>query len=174
MYEPGDDSFLILKHIKKYAKPNSLVLDMGTGSGIQAQEASHYAKVIAVDADEEVIDYCLKKYEDMGVEFRYSNLFENVSEKFDLIIFNPPYLPSCSKDPDLALDGGPQGWELIGRFLKDAKKHLNPKGKILLLFSSFSNKKKVDSILKSENYSFKEIDKLHIHFEDLYVYVLKA
>lgn len=166
IYEPRDDSFLLQKHIKDYAK--GLVLDMGTGSGIQAEEAVKYAdKVIAVDINPEAI----RQHKE--IEFRESDLFSNVNEKFDLIIFNAPYLPNDPKDPDVALDGGPEGYEVIERFFKEAKNHLKQNGVILLLFSSFSKKEKIDLILKEENYKYQEVDKQHIHFEDLYVYEVK-
>lgn len=167
IYKPNDDSFLLQKQIKVYAKGS--VLDMGTGSGILAEEAAKYAdKVLAVDINKEAIR------EHPSIEFRESNLFSNIKESFDLITFNPPYLPSCAKDSDIALDGGKEGYELIERFLKQAKKHLNKDGVILLLFSSFSKKEEIKRILKKENYSYKEIAKQHIHFEDLYVYEIQS
>ncbi|MBU1111510.1 MAG: methyltransferase, partial [Nanoarchaeota archaeon] len=113
----------------------------------------------------------IRKHEQ--IEFRQSNLFSNIKESFDLIIFNPPYLPSCANCPDIALDGGKEGYELIEKFLKQAKKHLNKDGIILLLFSSFSKKEKINKILERERYYYKEIAKQHIHFEDLYVYEIK-
>ena len=59
MYEPQEDSFLLQKQVKKYAK--GIVLDMGTGSGILAVEAAKSQKVVkvyAVDIDNVAIDYC--------------------------------------------------------------------------------------------------------------------
>ncbi|MBU1854854.1 MAG: methyltransferase, partial [Nanoarchaeota archaeon] len=108
-----------------------------------------------------------------NIEFRESDLFSNITEQFDLIIFNPPYLPNEPKAPDIALDGGPKGYELIEQFLKSAKYNLKTKGVILLLFSSFTNQKKVNKILTTNNYFFRQIDKTHINFEDLFVYEIK-
>lgn len=163
VYEPREDSFLIKKHIKDYAKGS--VLDMGTGSGILAEEASKYAeKVLAVDINKEAI----RKHH--KIEFKESDLFSNVKESFDLIIFNPPYLPTEKKAPDIALDGGKRGYELIEKFLGQAKKHLKKDGIILLLFSSFTKKEKINKTLKREGYNYREIAKQHIHFEDLFVY----
>jgi len=71
------------------------------------------------------------------------------------------------------LDGGKEGWELIAKFLKQAKNYLRKEGTILLLFSSFSKKDKIDNILKGQDYNYKEIAKERIHFEDLYVYEIK-
>ncbi len=170
IYEPREDSFLLCRQIKDYADGKS-VLDMGTGSGILAKEAAKYAvRVIAVDISPAAVEFCRKRYN--NIEFRQSDLFSNVPEKFDLIIFNPPYLPSDESIPDIALDGGKGGWELIARFLLDAKSHLKNGGVILLLFSSFSNPQKIKAILKEKNYSFKEVARQHIHFEDLFVYAI--
>ena len=59
IYKPREDSKLLAKYVKKYAK--GLVLDIGTGSGIQALEAAkkkNVKKVVAVDIQKEVVDYC--------------------------------------------------------------------------------------------------------------------
>ncbi len=170
IYDPREDSFLLQKQIKNYAK--GLVLDMGTGSGILAEEAAKYAeKVIAADVNPEVIEYCKKKYS--NIEFIESNLCSHIEYEFDLVIFNPPYLPNEPRAPDIALDGGPEGYELIEMFLRQIKKCLKENGIILLLFSSFSKKEEIQRILKEENYTYKEIAKEHIEFEDLYVYEIK-
>jgi len=61
IYEPAEDSFLLQKYVKKYAK--GIALDMGTGSGIQAETAASSKKVVkvfAVDINEEAIKYCIR------------------------------------------------------------------------------------------------------------------
>ena len=79
LYEPEEDSFLLQKFVKKYAK--GLVLDMGTGSGIQAKEASEKADlVIALDIDKEAIKYCKKNYK--KINFFKSNLFQIFEDNF--------------------------------------------------------------------------------------------
>lgn len=85
-------------------------------------------------------------------------------------MFNPPYLPSDPNYPDISLDGGKQGYEIIEKFLYQAKKFLRPKGKIVLLFSSLSKKGKIDKILENSGYRYKKIDQEKIDFEDLYIY----
>lgn len=170
MYDTAEDSFLVKKHIKDYAK--GTVLDLGTGSGILAVEASRYAeKVIGVDIDQESVDYC--NYHHKGIEFRKSDLYSDVSGKFDLIIFNPPYLPEDKDEPmdsRRATTGGKHGYEIIKDFLKQAKHHLKKDGKILLLFSSMTN---IDKVQELNDYDYKEIDRQHIFFEDLILYELQ-
>ena len=174
-YEPREDSYLILKHIKEYAKGN--ILDMGTGSGILAEEAAKYADdVMGADINDYAVKKAQEKYK--NVKFVCSNLFSYFKknpEKFDLIIFNPPYLPEDKDEPEdikLMTTGGKYGYEIIERFLSQAKDYLKKDGKILILFSSLTNKNKVNEILTKNNYVYKEIDKLKLHFEELYVYLI--
>ncbi len=138
---------------------------MGAGSGIQAKAALNAESVTAVDINPEAV------IKDKNITFIQSDLFSNVRGKFDTIIFNAPYLPSDGeKDP--ALDGGKQGHETIERFLKQAKGFLADKGIILLVFSSLTNKDKIDQIIRENGFSFKLLEKVHISFEDIYCYKL--
>lgn len=175
-YEPREDSYLILKHIKEYVK--GAVLDMGTGSGILAEEAAKYAdEVIGADINEYAVKKAQEKYK--NIKFVCSDLFSYFRkhpQKFDLIIFNPPYLPEDKDEPEdikLMTTGGKYGYELIEKFLSQAKNYLKENGKILLLFSSLTNKNKVDEIISKNNYNCKEIDKQKLHFEELYIYLIK-
>ncbi len=169
IYEPGDDSYLLEKHVKKYAKGK--VLEIGTGSGILAKAASKKTKeVIAVDINKKAVEHV----KSLGIKAICSDLFAKVEGKFDLIIFNPPYLPFERKeDRETALQvaGGKKGHEIIEKFLKQAKKCLEKNGKILLLFSSLSGD--IEGIMAKEGYKFKKIDEELLFFEKLYVYEIR-
>jgi release factor glutamine methyltransferase len=76
-----------------------------------------------------------------SVRFIHSDLFENIHGKFDIIVSNPPYIPSgelsglapeVRGEPQLALDGGADGLELIRKIISLASEHLFPGGIILL------------------------------------------
>ncbi|MFH0798210.1 MAG: HemK2/MTQ2 family protein methyltransferase [Candidatus Woesearchaeota archaeon] len=168
IYKPREDSFLLRKQVRKYAKGK--VLDMGTGSGIQAMATSENTKdVLAVDINPKAVEKLKKK----GVNAIESDLFANVKGKFDLIIFNPPYLPEDPEEDEeskMTTTGGKEGHEITERFLKEAKKHLKKNGIILLLFSSMTGD--MDSILKKLKYNFRCIDKKKMFFEELYVYLV--
>lgn len=175
-YNPREDSYLILKHIKDYSK--GVVLDMGTGSGILAIEAAKYAdSVIGVDINEEAIKIVKKKAK--NIKFICSDLFSYFKKhpkKFDLIIFNPPYLPENKDEPEdikQMTTGGKEGYEVIEKFLSQAETYLEDNGKILLLFSSLTNKDRVNDIINKNNFKYKEIDKQKLHFEELYVYLIQ-
>ncbi|MBU2637978.1 MAG: methyltransferase [Nanoarchaeota archaeon] len=169
MYQPAEDSYLLEKYVKKYACRK--VLDVGTGSGILARAAlEKTSDVLAVDVNKKAVEHV----KSLGINAKVSDLFSNVNEKFDLIVFNPPYLPADEKeDEDVALQvaGGKKGHEVIERFLKDAKKHLNKDGKILLLFSSLSGD--IEELMKKYGYKFKKLEEQSLFFEKLYVYAIK-
>ena len=175
IYQPAEDSHLLARNISKYSR--GLVLDIGTGTGILAAEASQKAeKVIAIDINKEAIKQGKKTYKNLkNLEFRQSNLFEKIKsdEKFNLIIFNPPYLPNDKEFYDPALHGGKKGYEVIEKFLKQASKYLKPNGKILLLISTQTKPKKVQEIIDKYGFEYKKIDEESLFFEKLFVYEIK-
>lgn len=182
IYQPQEDSYLLQKHLKKYALGR--ILDMGTGSGIQALTIltnPNIKEVLAVDINPKVVEKLNQKINQENlrkIKTVRSDLFENVQGKFNLIIFNPPYLPQDKniegKDiKDEAIYGGKNGWELSEKFFRQASNFLFPDGKILFLFSSLTNKEKIDEILKHNLFDFKEIDRQKLSFETLYVYLIE-
>ncbi|MBT3582279.1 methyltransferase, partial [Candidatus Woesearchaeota archaeon] len=110
VYEPMEDSKLMQKAVQLRAKGKS-ILDVGTGSGIQAISASLAGakEVWACDINPEAVKCAKANATSNKVEVNViqSNLFENVpKKKFDLIVFNPPYLPSDGKHDDIRWSGG--------------------------------------------------------------------
>jgi HemK-related putative methylase len=182
LYQPREDSFLLAQQVKKYACGN--VLDMGTGSGIQAVTAAESKKVTAVvgvDIDKNALVHCKKSHTGTAKKFKklswkHSNLFSNIkgTSTFDTIIFNPPYLPNPEQSyaRDIALDGGKKGYELLEKFLKQASRFLKPEGNIVVLFSSLTNKQKVEDVLEEHAFVFGELDRKKYAFEELYVYLV--
>lgn len=167
MYSPSDDSYLMKKYVKKFAYGK--ILEMGCGSGILMKAALTKTKdVTGVDIDDDAVMYCKKQ----GLNVYKSDLFSNVKGKFDFIIFNPPYLPEDEiKDKDLI--GGKCGWEIIERFFSEARDYLNKSGKILIVFSNLTDKKKVDEIISENDFEFKLLEEKNVGLmERLYVYLV--
>lgn len=198
VYEPQEDSFLLKEFVKRYAK--GITLDMGTGSGLQAREAAHSkrtTKVFAVDIDKKAIIFAKKAANHRHhkkITWLVGDLFspferrksKRISERaqepqflttkkylhfFDTIIFNPPYLPQDHKIPDISLEGGRRGHEVIARFLQDVNNYLKPNGIILLVFSSLTPN--VHELLTENMLVGKELGKTHMFFEDIFVYLIK-
>ena len=173
IYKPSEDSYLmqdvLISDLKNSSK-NIKILDMGTGSGILALTCKKlgFKSVFAADINKEAI----KKLSKADIKVFESDLFKNINEKFDLIIFNPPYLPEHKYDLEKDTTGGKLGFETINNFLKQAKKHLNKNAKILLLYSSYSKPEVIKKFAKKLGYK-QEIKKtLDLPFEKLFVYEL--
>ncbi len=168
IYEPAEDSFLLEKYVKQYSRGK--VLDMGTGSCIQAEAALAKTKyVTAVDINKDAVALAKRK----GISAVHSDLFEKVKGKYNLIIFNPPYLPEEDgedAESKLTTTGGKRGNEILERFLKQAKAHLAIEGNILLVVSSQTPD--VEKLFSENGYEFRVLEKKNIFFEKLIVYLL--
>lgn len=154
VYEPAEDSFLFSENLK--VPDGASVIDMGTGCGILGIIAAENAsKVVAVDINPHAVRCAKKNAKLNNVEnkmfFLRGDLFTPIKlgEKFDLILFNAPYLPS---EPlvgeswlEQAWTGGVNGRELIDRFISEVPQYLEKNGCALLMQSSLSG---VDETLR--------------------------
>jgi release factor glutamine methyltransferase len=174
VYEPAEDSFLLQKYVEEHAFGR--VLDIGTGSGIQALTAAdckNVREVVAVDINKRAIKELSAK-RNRKVRAIESDLFSQVNDKFNLIIFNPPYLPQDLGINDPALYGGEKGWEVSEKFFSEVSDYLISNGKILFLFSSLTDKDKIEEMISGRLLDFQELatEKLPL-FETLYVYLIE-
>ncbi|MDP1695568.1 MAG: DUF2431 domain-containing protein [archaeon] len=173
IYTPDEDSYLLEKYVKKYSK-NKSFLDMGSGSGIQAKAAisAGASSVLASDINKEAVE----NLKSQGINAIHSNLFKNIKSKFDIIAFNPPYLPEDKqedKESALVTTGGKKGDEIILKFLKQAKAHLNKNGTILLILSSLTPKNKIIPLLNKLSMSYKILENKKIFFESLEIWEIQ-
>jgi release factor glutamine methyltransferase len=178
LYQPAEDSFLMSKilenHLPEMLKknPNLKFLEVGAGTGIHLETANKMGikkeNIFSCDINPQAVSHCNL----LGFNCIRSNLFENIKGKFNLIIFNPPYLPEDKREPadsKLATTGGKKGNEIIIKFLKQAKDYLNESGKIFLITSSLSPN--ID--FEKFEYDFEEIGCESLFFERLCIWELK-
>lgn len=135
--------------VERYGKaPPARVIDMATGSGcigLSLAKAWPGAQVMLVDVSEDALELARLNTTRLTLQDRVrllrSDLFEKVTGTFDLIVSNLPYIPTAEipslsrevrRDPVLALDGGPDGLDLVRRFLDEVPRHLTPQGVIAL------------------------------------------
>ena len=147
VYEPAEDTFLFAENLQVERKDN--VLEIGSGTGIITLIASKQCRTVtATDINPHALDCTAKNIiinKSYNVKLKKGDLFEPVEgEKFDLILFNTPYLPTSEDEMthdelEAAWDGGEDGRKTIDRFLDDLTDHLNPEGRVQLVQSSLSD-----------------------------------
>lgn len=144
VYPPGDDSFLMLGAVEK---ARGRVLDIGTGSGIVGiYLAKRGCAVVATDINPYALRlaYANARQNRVELETVRADVFEGISGTFDVIVFNPPYLPTAPSDVtadrwlDASVNGGADGLLFIRRFLRGLDDHLEKDGSAYLLASSLS------------------------------------
>jgi len=150
--DPRPDTEIIVDAVvalaKKTATPNLRVLDLGTGSGailIAVLTELPGATGVGTDIDAATLRIARRNAERAGVaqraEFQRADWLTGVTGKFDIVVSNPPYIPSgeisalepevSRFDPRLALDGGQDGLAAYRTILTDAGGSLNPGGWIV-------------------------------------------
>lgn len=165
VYEPREDSWLLAEVVSEFARGR--VIDVGTGSGVLARAALDAGcDVVAVDIDPAAVAHA----RGAGVDALESDLFFAVDGLFDTIVCNTPYLPDEPLVPDVALDGGPRGFEWTLRFLGECAKRLSRGGQVLLLISSFTRPSIVEQWLVKNAFSFEVVASQKLSFEELFVY----
>ncbi|HJX23529.1 MAG TPA: HemK2/MTQ2 family protein methyltransferase [Candidatus Bathyarchaeia archaeon] len=176
-YLPAEDSYLIADNLE--GVEGEEVLDMGTGCGILAIILSKKAKrVLAIDINPHAVscanmNIALHRLEGK-IEVRLGDLFNALKprEKFDLIVFNPPYLPDeAARTKDWlskAWDGGPTGMRTIAAFLGRVEACLKKKGRVLFIQSSLSG---VDPLSNLKQFGLSGVikDTRSLSFETLYL-----
>ena len=146
VYVPAEDSYLLVDNLE--ISEGQSVLEIGTGSGIVAMYASRLTDNITVtDINFDACELARKNFEANGIEgieILFGNLFEPVgNRKFDVILFNTPYLPTEDGDViddtlNYAFDGGLNGRKVIDMFLDEVGNHLNDGGIVQMIQSSLS------------------------------------
>ena len=173
IYHPSDDSLLILSVVSDLVLEGKRVLDVGTGSGLLGLYcAMQGATVTVTDIDVVAIRHIIEAAEKLGVTVNANvgDLFSDLVGQFDLILFNPPYLPSLDVS-DRAVDGGLKGRDLINRFLHDLPKHLDKQGTALLVVSSLNEPASL--IEAHPELQFSIVKKHMMFFEELQVLSLR-
>ena len=172
VYQPEADTYLLLDAAKKEVKPGDRVLEIGTGSGFISRELATVSDVVATDINPHAA-LCARC---SGVTVVQSDLFAGIRGTFDLILFNPPYLPTQPEERiddwlEFALDGGKNGRVVIERFAADVGRVLAPGGRILLLISSLTGFNEVQDLFSRQGFKADMVMKQKI--EDEYLYVMR-
>lgn len=177
VYNPSDDSYLLLRCVE--VSPGQSFLEMGAGTGLVALHAAKLgAKVTAADVNPKAVECTRRNAARNGIRLEVvrSDLFEKVTGIFDVIAFNPPYLPGTASSTswvEKAWAGGEEGSEMALEFLANAWRHLAPGGRIFMVLSSVGG---LMSLLKGarERYESEMLEEKHMFFESIYAYRFKV
>lgn len=165
---PQPDTEVLVEEIINLAKKqekNLKILDLCTGSGAIAVSIYKNLENVEISASDiskpalEVANMNFQKNE-CKINLIESNLFENINDKFDIIVSNPPYIETeiiktlseeVKKEPILALDGGEDGLDFYRKIIEDAKEYLNENG-YLAFEIGYNQKDVVEKILRDGGY----------------------
>ena len=183
VYEPREDSFLLADNL--HFKKGEKVLEIGTGAGLISILAAKFgAKVVAIDINPFAVE-CARKNAELngakGIDFRVGDLFEPLKasitsdvnstdgrkrkqkeaissiKKFDLIVFNPPYLPREEKYTEKPIDLSYNSSEVLQKFLTEYKKFLKKGGRTVIVNSSISGVEVEGKILAEKKLAFEKL-----------------
>ena len=163
----ADTEILVEEVIKsiKDTKSDIKILDMCTGSGIIAIILAKYCKnvdITAVDKSNGALNVAIKNAKKHGVyekiEFINSDMFENLKDRYNIIVSNPPYIESdvintltkdVQNEPKMALDGGKDGLDFYRNIFNNTDKFLEKDGQVFLEIG-YNQRKSVSKIFKEK------------------------
>jgi release factor glutamine methyltransferase len=186
VYEPAEDSFLLATYASSLS---GSMLEIGCGCGIvslSAASANPKSNVVGVDINPKAVECAQDNARENGIKnasFLLSDLFSALpaSQKFDYILFNPPYLPTTREErlvpseENAAYDGGKSGTGVFMRFVAQAPAHLAAGGKVVVIATSLGDGTNrtlnalearigKTSILAQESFFFEKIALLEAEF----------
>lgn len=143
---PRQDTETLVEEALKLAKPGMKIMDMCTGSGcilISILKNVKDTSGCGFDISKQAINVAKEnaKLNEVVADFEKSDLFEHVTERYDMIVSNPPYIkteeivklmPEVSEfEPVQALDGKEDGLFFYRKIIKECRDYLNPGGYVL-------------------------------------------
>lgn len=160
------DSITLAETVRTETLDGDYVLDLGTGTGIQGLFAAEKAaKVIAVDINKNAIECAKLNVKHHNLEDKInvfeSDLFSNVNDKFDMIIFNPPF--RWFKPRDMLEKGEvDEDYKTLNKFFKEVLDYLKKEGRILFLFSTSGDLKYTEILIKNSKLKCKMVKQIKI------------
>ena len=168
VYPPSEDTYLLLESLA----PGKKVLEIGCGSGLLSVFcASLGSDVTAVDINPLALN-CTEmnsRLNHVSVETFLSDLFENITDSYDSIIFNPPYLPAEDEiEGSEQWNGGKDGFKVTKMFLNSLESRLNEGGTAWLVLSSLTD---IQSLIDSyKKFIFQKVRSVSFFMETLHCY----
>ena len=159
-------SHLLGEAVLAEVRAHDRVLDMGTGSGVNAiLAASKAAAVVAVDINPRAVDAARSNVERNGVadlvDVRHSDVFTNVDGEFDLIVFDPPFRWLAPRDL-LEAAMADENYQAMTAFFRNARRHLAPSGRMLIFFGTSGDLGYVRQLIDEEDFRVEVVARLDL------------
>uniref|UniRef100_A0A7C2S3Z1 Protein methyltransferase n=1 Tax=Archaeoglobus fulgidus TaxID=2234 RepID=A0A7C2S3Z1_ARCFL len=169
IYEPAEDSELLLEAALKEIKPEDEVIEIGAGSGFVAERLKDMCKYILTT---DISPYAARELRCRGLDVVMTDIAGGIKKKFSLVLFNPPYVEledELKKGDwlDVAIDGGKRGLEVIRKFLDSLEEIMDDGGRAILIASS-QNEPEIFDLIKSKKFVYEITGKKGVFFEMLY------
>ena len=145
---PRADTETLVETALEQLREGESLLDMCTGSGcilLSIAKLGKPGRAVGADISAAALETARKNAENLGLcaaEFIQSNLFEQIRGRYDMIVSNPPYIPSGEipllmrevslHEPHTALDGGEDGLDFYREISRQAGAYLMPGGRLLM------------------------------------------
>jgi release factor glutamine methyltransferase len=170
VYQPEADTFLLLEAALREVRPDDRVIEVGTGAGLIASRLVSTGTIVATDIN----PHAVRSARERGAEVVRTDLVAGIRGPFDLVLFNPPYLPTRPEERiadwlEYALDGGSSGRDLIERFSQNVGGVLAPDGRILLLVSALTGLPEVIGLFARQGFCGTVVAETDAEGEGLYV-----
>ncbi|MGD2250927.1 MAG: methyltransferase [Candidatus Methanofastidiosia archaeon] len=175
VYGPREDTHFLLDTLKN-EHLSGVGLEMGTGTGIIAVHVSQkFDRITAADIDKKAVELAvhnslLNNISNMHVV--HSDLFTCIDDTFDVIIFNPPYVP-CNEvctPGNVCYHGGDNGRKVLDAFIDQFPEYITPQGSVYLLQSSLCGIKKTYNLVTQKGFEPCILRTKPLFFEKLVIF----
>lgn len=175
VYEPAEDTDLLIAALRKEPLAGLRALDVGTGSGAVGQAMRDAgARVVAVDIN----PAAARAARALGLDVLRGDLASAVRGPFDAVAFNAPYLPSSEDERlpgeiDRAFHGGEGGVEVSERLARDLPRVLAPGGRAFLVVSSRADLDRLAQAIEAAGLGHEKVASVRFFFEEIAVWRLQ-
>ncbi len=172
VYRPGEDTMLLARAVWELAHPGENLLEVGCGSGaVSLVAARRGLHVTATDMNPHAVALARRNAATNGrsIEFVEGDLLARRTGPFDVIAFNPPYLPTAHDERlpgplNLAFDGGEDGNDTVRRFADQVAALAHKPRLLLIVHSSLADPRPLEQAMAKVGY------RCRVHVEEAHTF----
>uniref|UniRef100_A0A7J2TLN5 Protein methyltransferase n=1 Tax=Archaeoglobus fulgidus TaxID=2234 RepID=A0A7J2TLN5_ARCFL len=168
IYEPAEDSELLLRSALREVKTEDTVIEVGAGSGFVAEKLVGKCSFLLTT---DISPFAVRELKRKNLNVVRTDIAKGIRMKFSLVLFNPPYVELEEELKrglweDCSIDGGKGGIEVICKFLDMLRDFMEENGRAIIVVSSMNTG--VFEEIRKRGFDFEIIDEEKLFFEKLY------